>query len=435
MAVPDPLQPVPAFLDALPAEGMDAPLGGADFLDPLLGETAFGAGRGREAILPEAVTRTEAAPETPAPEVLDATTAAPADAPGFSSTFETPAEAEYFAEGMLRGEPGPFTTTNLFLAPVAVTAAPPPPGVTRIGGDGADALEGSPRNDFLYGLGGDDVLEGLGGDDWLEGGDGNDRLAGGDGNDRLAGGAGDDVLEGGPGMDWLEGGAGDDTYRLGDLDDAIVELPTADGGGSDTVEAGAPLIAAIGAGTAPAGIAFSGAEIDARVEVDGDHLFFITSFVEALTLLDAAAANAVGNADANTITGNEGANAIWGGAGDDFLYGAGGDDSLAGGAGDDFLDGGAGDDVYLFYGDEAGLDIIADAGGANSARLEGFTATTEVVGGVDGNGDLTVFTHDPAAAFVLFQPIFRVEGYNANPGGFAGVELGGLFLATDDVIA
>ncbi|MGB1547550.1 MAG: hypothetical protein ACPHIA_03325, partial [Alphaproteobacteria bacterium] len=129
------------------------------------------------------------------------------------------------------------------------------------------------------------------------------------------------------------------------------------------------------------------------------------------------------------------ANAIWGGGGDDFLYGADGGDLLAGGGGDDFLAGGEGDDVYVFYGGESGFDVVSDALGTNSARLEGFTATTEAIGGVDGSGDLTVFAHDPAASFVLFQPLFRIEGYSASPDSFAGVEIGGLFVTTDDLLA
>ena len=42
---------------------------------------------------------------------------------------------------------------------------------------------------------------------------------------------------------------------------------------------------------------------------------------------------------------------------------------------------------------------------------------------------------DPAASFVLFQPLFRIEGYSASPDSFAGVEIGGLFVTTDDLLA
>ena len=58
-------------------------------------------------------------------------------------------------------------------------------GVTNIGGDGDDIIDGS---------------------------DGNDLLVGGDGDDTLTGFAGNDTLEGGKGKDTLNGGSGADTY-------------------------------------------------------------------------------------------------------------------------------------------------------------------------------------------------------------------------------
>ncbi len=58
-------------------------------------------------------------------------------------------------------------------------------GVTNIGGDGDDIIDGS---------------------------DGNDLLVGGDGDDTITGFAGNDTLEGGKGKDTLNGGSGADTY-------------------------------------------------------------------------------------------------------------------------------------------------------------------------------------------------------------------------------
>ena len=58
-------------------------------------------------------------------------------------------------------------------------------GVTKIGGDGDDIIDGS---------------------------DGNDLLVGGDGDDTITGFAGNDTLEGGKGKDTLNGGSGADTY-------------------------------------------------------------------------------------------------------------------------------------------------------------------------------------------------------------------------------
>ncbi len=419
MAVPDPAKPAPVLPEEVPGLGTGAPLAGADFLDPLFGTGGGAGGRegehGRDVALLEPAAdadgEADAGGEANAAAAFDGPgfepggpgftiLEEPTGDPGFPSTFETPPEAEFFAEQVLSGEPGPFTPIEFFFTPfVASAAAPVPLGETLFGGAGADTLTGGPNADSLFGFGG-----------------------------------GNDFLDGGAGTDKLTGGAGDDVFRLNDPNDTVIELPSGDGGGFDTIEAGDPLIAAIGAGTAPASFAFSGAAIDARMAVDADHLFFLGDFVETLHLLEAVAANAVGNVDANTITGNAGANAFWGGAGDDFLSGMGGGDSLAGGEGDDFLAGGGGDDVYLFYGDETGFDVIQDGQGVNSATLEDFSPTTEATAGLDANGDLVVFTQDPAAPFVLFQPLFRVDGYSADPGSFSGIELGGLFVTVDDLL-
>lgn len=430
MAVPDPVKPAPVLPEEeVPGLGVGAALGGPpDFLDPLLDADGHAGEHGKDVALLEPVTEADGEADAAAaldgstgPDVTTLTTPeVPAGEPGFPSAFETPPEAEFFAEQVVSGEPGPFTPPEFFFFTPSVAsapaAAPVPLGETLFGGAGADTLTGGPNADFLFGFGGDDVLEGLAGNDILDGDGGND------------------FLDGGAGTDKLTGGAGDDVFRLNDANDTVVELPSEDGGGFDTIEVGDPLIAVIGAGTAPASFAFSSAPIDARMAVDTDHLFFLGDFVEALQLLDASAANAVGNTEANTITGNAGANAFWGGAGDDFLSGMGGADSLAGGAGDDFLDGGAGDDVYLFYGDETGFDVIQDGQGVNSATLEDFSATTTLTGGIDANGDLVVFTQDPATPLVPVQPLFRVDGYSADPGSFSGVELGGLFVTVDDLL-
>ena len=62
------------------------------------------------------------------------------------------------------------------------------------GGDGNDALIGSPCSDSLSGGNGDDNLHGKGGNDTLDGGDGNDKLDGGDGTDTCIGGGGTDTF-------------------------------------------------------------------------------------------------------------------------------------------------------------------------------------------------------------------------------------------------
>ena len=84
-------------------------------------------------------------------------------------------------------------------------------------GAGNDTLNGSNRNDLLYG---DD------GDDEIHSGEGDDVLYGGTGNDRLYAEAGDDLLVGGTGNDYLRGGEGNDTYVFskGDGLDTVVDI-------------------------------------------------------------------------------------------------------------------------------------------------------------------------------------------------------------------
>jgi Ca2+-binding RTX toxin-like protein len=75
-------------------------------------------------------------------------------------------------------------------------------------------INGSSRDDRLYGGAGNDTVSGGDGDDYLEGNADNDTLKGGKGKDELEGGQGDDTLIGGSGDDKLYGGKGSDSYRF-----------------------------------------------------------------------------------------------------------------------------------------------------------------------------------------------------------------------------
>lgn len=81
---------------------------------------------------------------------------------------------------------------------------------TLVGGAGNDLLQGGRDRDELRGGIGDDLLQGDGGQDTLIGGAGDDFLFGGRGRDNLSGGAGNDLLQGGSGNDVVHGRAGDD---------------------------------------------------------------------------------------------------------------------------------------------------------------------------------------------------------------------------------
>lgn len=97
-----------------------------------------------------------------------------------------------------------------------------------------DTLNGTSRNDTIYGYNGDDTLNGGAGADRLYGGNGRDVLNGGAGNDRLYGGAGSDILSGDVELsgdlatsntvsnDYLDGGSGADRLFGGGGTDTLI---------------------------------------------------------------------------------------------------------------------------------------------------------------------------------------------------------------------
>ena len=80
-----------------------------------------------------------------------------------------------------------------------------------VGGNGNDALIGTPGPDLLLSQNGNDTASALAGVDLLCGGNGNDVLNGGADDDTIFGGVGNDRLTGGQGADWFSGGPGNDT--------------------------------------------------------------------------------------------------------------------------------------------------------------------------------------------------------------------------------
>ena len=136
-------------------------------------------------------------------------------------------------------------------------------------------------------------------------------LIGSGGNNRIDGGAGPDIMRGGQGNDVYVWQAGD-----------IVDEASFAANGRDRV------ISAESVNLSDAAV-FQGA-------------------VEDVTLTGTAAANAFGNALANTLDGNGGVNRLNGFDGLDTLRGFGGNDVLNGGARNDVLTGDGGRDLFVF---------------------------------------------------------------------------------------
>lgn len=270
-----------------------------------------------------------------------------------------------------------------------------------LGGAGDDTLGGGFGGDYLDGGDGFDVADlGAGGStgvvadlgvrrysgggadgdtllnfEGLSGGDLADSLRGDTGANLLIGLAGADTLDGGVGADTLVGGLGFDLYRVGDLDDTIVEQASA---GVDTVEA---TISYSLAGAAN---------------------------VENLKLIGADALSGTGNALKNVVTGNEFDNVLDGGAGADTMIGGKGDDSYYVDArGDwiveDIFDTGAFNQVFA----SASFDIskqIANASYIDRVTMIGdgdinFYSLYNFRGDVIGNSGDNLFEIQGAARF------------------------------------
>jgi Ca2+-binding RTX toxin-like protein len=337
-----------------------------------------------------------------------------------------------------------------------------------LGNSGDNHLTGNAGDNALYGWGGDDVLSGGAGNDLLDGGAGHDVLEGGAGDDILTGGSaadqlyggdGDDILNGGLGSDQLYGGAGNDTFVIGLSDSAVdtvfdhegsnqLSLEGFEGGTVQTALVGDDLYLTVDHNAVAVVSGYRGHE-DAWAGVDTGQ--GVVSFADLMagnadsgpplgstapaTAALAAPADVLsayltspshlGGAVADQLSGSSGADWLSGLAGDDHLLGNAGHDVLDGGAGADLLEGGGGDDRYLFKSGEWGLDTIRDAEGSNVAELDGF-AGARLEGRVVGNDLYVVADH---------APLFKVADFVGHEASFAGVEIDGELVTTDDLLS
>ncbi|HEV7328881.1 MAG TPA: peroxidase family protein, partial [Bosea sp. (in: a-proteobacteria)] len=258
---------------------------------------------------------------------------------------------------------------------------------------------------------------------------GNNTILGGDLNDTLSGLAGNDTLDGELGADTMIGGDGNDVYFVDEAGDVVTET------NADLVLGGTD-----------------------RVESDID--FTLGANVENLDLNNNAV-RGTGNALNNIINGNDAANQLFGAGGNDTLNGDDGNDLLDGGDGNDILNGGNDNDTIIggagndaidvgggfntivynapAFGNDTVASFDADAGGGGQDRIDvsglgitaanfaarvgivdlgndtqvtidGNTATTVRLNGVNGNGNNVITVAD----FILASaaPTSTINGDN-----------------------
>jgi Ca2+-binding RTX toxin-like protein len=278
------------------------------------------------------------------------------------------------------GSEGDVSATREQVLKAPLSTSDSQPDFDALATDGPDFLEGTPRNDRIFGLGGNDTIKGLGGNDLLRGDAGSDSVDGGlgndqiwagptdDGDDTLDGGNGNDVVAGGPGRDTITVSSGQDTLYGGDDNDRISPF------GNDQ--------------TGPGDIAWAG---------NGDDSVF----------LGAGNDTAGGGNGVDFLSGDDGNDVLYGGpdAAEDRFLGGGGNDTLFGGGGDDTIFAGDGDD--LVFNGPGSDDVIADGGddtlygGPGDDTLTGDDPGGTVPGAdvfafASGNGNDTVRDFDPA---------------------------------------
>jgi Ca2+-binding RTX toxin-like protein len=265
-------------------------------------------------------------------------------------------------------------------------------------------VNGTNRDDTLYGTGAGDTINGGFGNDTLKGGGGADRLDGGDGIDtafyddspvgvvvslagvtgrggtaegdtlanvefvygsafndiligdgginQLNGLSGDDILDGGAETDYLNGGDGKDTLKGGGGADVLFG-----GDGDDMLDGGAGadnLVGGAGFDTVTYVHSAAGVFVSlitntaAYGDAEGDRLEIIDGLIgssQADNLWGHDAVNTLQGLDGNdTLKGFGGSDSLDGGDGNDSLFGMEGHDTLDGGDGADTLDGGSGGD-------------------------------------------------------------------------------------------
>ena len=243
-------------------------------------------------------------------------------------------------------------------------------------------------NDVFYGSFDGETLASGAGDDTIYAREGNDTLVGGTGNDTLSGDGGNDSY----------------VYALGDGNDTIRDAGVSWGGGNDSIQLGAGILASQVTVTQTNGgrdlvLTFvDGGDIAIKEAVTGtenriEQVVFLEGTVWNHAELLQRSVGATSGSD--VIYGSISSEILASGAGDDTVYAREGDDTLVGGTGNDTLSGDGGNDSYVYaLGD--GNDTIRDAGvswggGNDSVQLgAGILASQVTVAQADTGRDLVL---------------------------------------------
>ncbi|MEM9575775.1 MAG: calcium-binding protein [Pseudomonadota bacterium] len=253
---------------------------------------------------------------------------------------------------------------------------------------GDDKISGGLGNDLIFGGAGKDDVAGGDGDDWLYGGSGDDVVTGNKGSDKMFGGRGDDLLvwNNGDGSDLMDGGKGYDTQQVNfDTDLVNTDLQNDDVAEFSVTDKGIQFARIEVNGQSDAGLF----QLDIRnTEVQetnfggGDDTAVITEDVLNKIKLDLDGGDGVDTLDFGGASGPvsvnlaSGAIEIDNGAGqdasavnfenvigtdsNDIITGNDEDNIIRGGAGNDIMSGGAGADTFVFFEEDAGVDVILD---------------------------------------------------------------------------
>ena len=256
------------------------------------------------------------------------------------------------------------------------------------GSFGKDDINAKDGDDIVLGLFGDDKISGGNGEDQLFGGFGNDIVVGNKGNDAMFGGHGYDQLvwNNGDGSDLMDGGKGYDIQQVNfDTDLVNDDLQNDDVVEFSVTEEGIQFARIEVNGQSEAGLFqldirntelqetnFGGGEDTAiisgdvlnkiKLDLDGgdgvDTLDFSgTSGPISVDLVTGAIENDNGAGQDATAVNFEN---VTGTDSNDLIFGNDQNNVIRGGAGNDLMTGGKGADTFVFFEEDAGVDLILD---------------------------------------------------------------------------